>query len=303
VATSGSTPAPLAAQPSVSSLQLDAAPPEPAPDGARVESGPPPQASWTIEASLSLLGISLLGSTPSSACLKAEWRGLRASCCAAAGAPGGGLAAQASWQRLSLHVLQPRETHGSFEFTPFASGLGPGLGMGGLPGSPGSGGELSLHPQGPQGLARRSLSAGLGLAGAAGGSGGQQEEEVFQEPMPYLLARFNASSAASRYYSAADSEFEDAASSLPDGAQQLYECVLALLRMALITGLPCLLPRVLTAAARHAPVTQACARRRPPARAPRCCRSRSRAATSRRRRCSCCARPTAAARAASGRWR
>lgn len=121
--------------------------PEPAAPGLR----------WQLEASVGLIGLSILGSTPSSSCLKLEWHELRcsASNCEALVPPpppayvpanGGSrrsigqaptdggqqrqrrtlppvlLAGQVSWQQVSLHVMIPRVLPQSSSLaTPFAA--------------------------------------------------------------------------------------------------------------------------------------------------------------------------------------
>jgi hypothetical protein len=170
---------------------------------------------WRLEASLGSLGLSLVGSTPSSTCIKAECHGVRAAWASGSGA-GGSAEVSASWQRLALHTLQPKEAAQPFEFTPLPSGFA-AHGFPHSPGSLGSGsapGRLMPRSQDPPASFRGGVPGGLGLAGAAG----TPADQGFAEPVPYLMARFSASSAAaSRYYSAGGSDFEDAASELPDG--------------------------------------------------------------------------------------
>ena len=108
---------------------------------------------WRLEAALDCIGLSILGATASSSCLKLEWHGLRAAYAAGGsptGAPpcspeqpgsgacrrrrsssseGGGLAGaagqqahelQLSWHQLALHVLEPRLSYQHPSFSPFA---------------------------------------------------------------------------------------------------------------------------------------------------------------------------------------
>ena len=125
-----------------------------------------------------------------------------------------------SWAALSLHVLQPKAVVDLMDGTPFASGL--------LHSADGYASPLaasSHHPPAPRsrGTARgvrRSLSAGLGLAGAAAAAESPQDSVGYQSAAPYMMARFSASSAVSRYFSVGDSEFEDATSDIHDGERK-----------------------------------------------------------------------------------
>lgn len=99
---------------------------------------------WRLEAAIGCVGVSILGATASSTCLKIEWHGLRAAY-AAAGLPGqadgkpghcrrsslGGSSLQApaweaahdvqlSWRQLALHVLEPRPAYQHPSLSPFA---------------------------------------------------------------------------------------------------------------------------------------------------------------------------------------
>lgn len=112
---------------------------------------------WRLDAALGYIGLSLLGSTPSSSCLKAEWRGLRAvyaagsssdaglhgspgpslqrlgssrsgsskaARAAAAGAAGEQHEVELSWHQLAVHVLEPRTQHSHPSLSPFAFASG-----------------------------------------------------------------------------------------------------------------------------------------------------------------------------------
>lgn len=76
----------------------------------------PPTALLRLEASVGMVGLSMLGSTPSSSCLKLEWRGIRASYTPR---EGGGHVGALAWQHITLHLLQPRPAAPPPEFTPF----------------------------------------------------------------------------------------------------------------------------------------------------------------------------------------
>lgn len=54
----------------------------PSPQAAPLDSAPQAQPQWRLEASIDCIGVSLLGATPSSSCLKLEWRDLEASAAA-----------------------------------------------------------------------------------------------------------------------------------------------------------------------------------------------------------------------------
>ncbi len=124
--------------------------------GAEDGSAPaPPQLAmpqWRLEAAIGCIGLSILGSTASSTCLKVEWHGLRASCAAcgsagsaAAAVPGqagsvpahrqrssswdgslqpeaweGAHEVQLSWRQLAVHVLEPRPAYQHPSLSPFA---------------------------------------------------------------------------------------------------------------------------------------------------------------------------------------
>ena len=214
---------------------------------------------WQLDASLGVLGLSILGSTPSSTCLKAEWHQLSAlvssGCCSSENSSQDSpsetdntpatLTGHLSWSQLSFHVLQPKDTVEAMEYSPFLGNLGGGFGsptgLGGIPGGAGLFPSTPPFQQAP-GIAsaagarvlRRTASAGAGspsISGAGGGvgagvasstDGGVQINVHTLSPWPEptlapsevrsMLPRYSANSAVSRYFSAADSEFEDAAS-------------------------------------------------------------------------------------------
>lgn len=228
---------------------------------AAIEVAPVQATPWQLDASLGIFGLSILGSTPSSTCLKAEWHQLAASvssgCCPptmssqaseSEGPPS--LTATLTWSQLSFHVLQPKDGVEAMDYTPFiGSGVVFGSPNGGVDAPPGS----QLFPSTPPfqqipGIAsaagarvlKRSLSAGTatGLNTAVSGGGapdapdasGVQINVHTLTPLPEptlapseirsMLPRYSANSAVSRYFSAADSEFEDAASDfLADGSK------------------------------------------------------------------------------------
>jgi hypothetical protein len=129
---------------------------------APVPAAPAPSQQWRLDASVGCVGVSLLGATPSSSCLKLEWHDMAASCRAgaswqeplpaspAAASPqrhaqpdsspsvggaspagqsdrwraGAGLEAALSWRQLSLHVLHPRLPYMHAGVTPFAFAAG-----------------------------------------------------------------------------------------------------------------------------------------------------------------------------------
>ena len=103
--------------------------------------GGPPAASppqWRLDAAIGCIGVSLLGATPSSSCLKLEWQDLRASASAGGLLPGAAGAAGAAGG-----ALNPAGSTGS-------SPVHPGLGGGSPAGSQSSAraqpeGELSLR--------------------------------------------------------------------------------------------------------------------------------------------------------------
>eukprot|EP00887_Chlorella_sp_A99_P007395 scaffold2.g7395.t1 len=196
--------------------------------GGAVAVAPAAAPAWRLEAAAGLVGVSLLGSTVSSTCLKLEWRGIQCSY-APLGAEGGGdeeggHRVRLAWRHVSLHLLQPRPAFPSADFTPFgapppmsthpsAQALGAAAAAPPLLAEP-----LFLWQQGMAASfgARRNLSAGLGLADAPDAA---EEDDGFVDPLPLpSFLRASGSSAASRYFSAAESEFEDAASDWVEGA-------------------------------------------------------------------------------------
>ncbi|PSC70464.1 Methionine gamma-lyase isoform A [Micractinium conductrix] len=244
--------------------------------------GGPPAASppqWRLDAAIGCIGVSLLGATPSSSCLKLEWQDLRASASAggllpgaagAAGAAGGALnpagstgsspvhpglgggspagsqssaraqpegelSLRLSWRQLALHAMHPRLPYTHPGLTPFAfaaglasdlrqesqrnghSGGSPPGGVSPRAAGPALPGPLFMRSRSGPGSAasagvRRNLSVGLGLADAG-------REDSFHDATSAWLPRTSGSSGASRYFSMAESEFEDAASELLEGAQ------------------------------------------------------------------------------------
>lgn len=189
-----------------------------------------------LSASIDCIGVSLLGSTPSSTCLKLEWRGIFLDYHANNTKSGENDAnVLAKFEHIKLYSLQRKELE-AFEFTPFAAALHHGS-EGFIAGSPDSEWTLPFQQQQQRqlrtGMARRSLSGRLGLASATHVTPNQASSEGMYTPMagssvmtgggsgsgPYVLPKYTgaAASTVSRYYSAADSEFEDAMSEMLEG--------------------------------------------------------------------------------------
>lgn len=169
----------------------------------------PPSAPWQLDIALGVLGLSIVGSMPSSTCLKVEWRGVgcRLSGGAAGGSEHAASGASLAWDDLAVHVMQPKAVMDFMDSMQYPSSFMLGAEGYGSPVAP-SLPHSMLRGHGPRSV-RRNLSAGLGLAGAADSP---QGSVGFQAPPSHFLARFSANSAVSRYFSAADSEFEDAIS-------------------------------------------------------------------------------------------
>jgi len=186
---------------------------------------------WLVDISIGVLGVSVVGSMPSSTCLKIEWHDICAHLSGTNSASSGrpSVAASLAWHVLTLHAMDPKDSDDfTMDATPwFPSGFVHSVSDGNrspVAHSHAHAGTATVNSifrsnalQAPTPSVRRSLSAGLGLAGAATES--PRGSAGFHDPGSMdMMARLGTSSAVSRYFSAADSEFEDANSELPDGA-------------------------------------------------------------------------------------
>ena len=123
-----------------------------------------------MTACVGCVGLSLLGSGPSSSSLRMEWHGLQLSY--AAGPGPGHVEAQALWQHISLYVLEPKVHMPSTPFAGLAAHLSAAFGdHHHHAGAEAAAAHLGAFPlqrgPGPEGAlgVRRNLSVGLGLAG------------------------------------------------------------------------------------------------------------------------------------------
>ena len=80
-----------------------------------------PGTPWRLEASVGLVGLSLLGSTASSSCLKLEWVGLQGSYSSQSAQAEGGQEVRLGWDHATLHLLQPRPALRPSDYTPFGA--------------------------------------------------------------------------------------------------------------------------------------------------------------------------------------